>query len=140
MERFNCTNGTETLYRVIKRSYPNTVKIKNGKILGVSSALFKDANGVSVDLKMERSDSDVKKDLIDSFKVRLMGFVSLSEKDVKNANALLHPCPTKENRYHAEIHKNCNEILLDEEQALQLADNCTIEFFDYTKQWTNSIK
>ena len=45
----------EILYRAIKRSQPSTITQRKGK-LRVSSALFKDENGVSVDKKMKRTE------------------------------------------------------------------------------------
>ena len=106
-------NNTGTVYRVIKRSKPDTLKRKNGKIVGVSSALFKDENGVSVDLKKERTESDI-----------------------LDAEAILLPTPSDDLPYHAEIHKSYDEILLDDIQALQLADACTLILFDENVAWT----
>ena len=129
-------NNTGTVYRVIKRSKPDTLKRKNGKIVGVSSALFKDENGVSVDLKKERTEADAIEELKNFFKKRLKGIVSLSESDILDAEAILLPTPSDDLPYHAEIHKSYDEILLDDIQALQLADACTLILFDENVAWT----
>ena len=129
----------EILYRAIKRSQPSTVIQRKGK-LRVSSALFKDENGVSVDKKMQRTEETAIQKLKDYFSRRLKGIVKLTELDVNHANAVVIPKPSIENQYHAEIHKNHNEIMLDDIQALQLADSCQFVFFDEEKDWsiTNS--
>lgn len=131
------TAGVDILYRAIKRSRPELV-IQNGINLRVSPALFKDENGVSVDRKMQRDEEMVLLQMKNNFDKRLKGIVQLSESDVTHVNAIVVPKPTNNNKYHAEIHKNCSEVMLDDLQALQLADKCCFVFFDYEKTWTDS--
>ena len=129
-------NNTGELYRIIKRSKPDTIKRRNGKVIGISSALFKDEEGVSVDQKKERSENEAINGLKNFFGSRLKGVVSLLESDVADAEAVLIPKPSKNLPYHAEIHKNYDEILLDDVQALQLADSCNLILFDEDLAWT----
>lgn len=130
-------NNIGELYRIIKRSKPDTIKRRNGKVVGVSSALFKDECGVSVDQKMDRSEDESIDGLKSFFKQRLKGVASLFVSDVVNAEAVLISKPSKKLPYHAEIHKSHDEILLDDVQALQLADNCNLIYLD--KNWANEI-
>lgn len=79
----NSNNGGETLYRVVKRSQPDTIKYNRyGKPVGVSSAFFKDKKGVSVDRKMERTEEKAIDDLSKYFKERLKGLAKLFNSDV----------------------------------------------------------
>lgn len=137
MGRIDNSNNGETLYRVVKRSQPDTIKYNRyGKSVGVSSALFKDKNGVSVSRKMERTEEKTIGDLSNYFKERLKGLAKLFDSDVTNANAVLIPKPSEGDSYHAEIHKSSTEILLDDIQALQLADSCDLIFLDKNIKWT----
>ena len=126
----------DLLYRAVKRSQPSAIRLKNGKPK-VSSSLFKDENGVSVDKKMQRSEESIIQRFKESFSNRLKGIVTLSEQDVMNANAIVIPKPSDNNPYHAEIHKSDSEIALTEIQALKLADICRFVFFDKDKEWIN---
>ena len=123
----------DTLYRGIKRSQPSFIR-PDGR--SVTSALFKDANGVSVDRKMERTEDEALEKMKKYFETRLKGIVSLSEMDVENVNAYLLPAPTKNNPYHAEIYKNCNKEMLSNLQQLRLADSCRLIFFDNEMAWS----
>lgn len=127
-------NNIGKLYRVIKRSKPDTIKRRNGKIIGVSSALFKDEKGVSVDQKKERTETETIDELKNFFDKRSKGIVSLLESDVTDTEAVLIPKPSVYSPYHAEIHKSHKEILLDDVQALQLADSCNFVFLDENVQ------
>lgn len=131
------TDDIDILYRAIKRNRPKLVT-QNGINLRVSSAFFKDENGVSVDRKMQRDEEMALLQIKNNFDKRLKGIVKLSESDVTNVNAIVVPKPTNNNKYHAEIHKSCSEIMLDDIQAIQLADVCCVIFFDYEKPWTVS--
>lgn len=133
-------NNIGELYRVIKRSRPDTIKRRNGKVVGISSALFKDECGVSVDQKKERSKDEAIDGLKKFFKQRLKGVASLFESDVADADAVLIEKPSDELPCHAEIHKSHDEILLDDEQALQLADSCNLILLDESIAWTNNLK
>lgn len=131
-------NNIGELYRVIKRSRPDTIKRRNGKVVGVSSALFKDEGGVSVDQKKERSEEAAIDGLRKFFKQRLKGVASLFKSDVVDAEAVLIPKPSDNLPYHAEIHNSHDEILLDDEQALQLADSCNLIYLD--RDWANKLE
>lgn len=138
MAIFPDADEEETLYRVIKRSFPDFIKRRRNGTIGISSACFKDKNGVSVGRKIDRSEDDVKQAFGKVFKTRMKGMVKLFGKDVENAKAILLNKPSRDDPYHAEIHKNDNEIELDDLQALQLADTCHIIYID--EDWIHDIR
>lgn len=91
----------------------------------LSSAVFKDRQGLSVD---RTGDRDIKTS-VDFMRNRLEGFIfSISIDDCKSVNA--HPvyCPSKSDIYHSEIHGSSSEIELSEFQALYFAENAKCEY------------
>jgi hypothetical protein len=131
----------EYLYRAIKRSQPSVVKkYPNGRVR-ISSALFKDAQGVSVSKMMNRLEEEVishlrKKLSNDKGSTRMKAVVKLTEDDVKEVNAIVVDKPSDDDKYHAQIHKSDCEIELDEIQAKQLANRCKFVFEDEDVVWT----
>ena len=95
--------SADNLYRGIKRSQPSFIR-PDGKT--VTSAMFKDENGVSVDRQMERTPEAALGQIKSFFAKRLKGVAVLTESDVEQADAALIPAPTSANPYHAEIYKN----------------------------------
>lgn len=122
----------DTLYRGIKRSQPSFIRPDNKT---VTSAMFKDEYGVSVDRQMERSKEDAVNQIKKFFNKRLKGIASFSEKDVQFAKACLIPAPTDNNPYHAEIYKNEGKEMLSRVQQLQLADSCRLIYLDDNVKW-----
>ena len=126
----------EILYRAIKRSCPpEYVTFNLNGEPEISSALFKDENGVSVSKQMQRTEEDVISHLKNKLstnagRTRLKGAVKLSENDVIKAGAIVVDTPDSSDRFHAEIHKNSNEKLLSNLQMLQLADCCQLCYWN----------
>lgn len=122
---------SDKLYRGIKRSQPSFITPAGN----ISSAMFKDENGVSVDRAMQRTENEAIERLKDSFGKRLKGVVSLSEKSVSDAAAVLIPAPSRDNPYHAEIYKNIQKEMLTRVQQLILADSCSLIYIDDSVNW-----
>jgi hypothetical protein len=122
----------ELLYRGIKRSQPSTVRPDGRR---VTSALFKDANGVSVDRMGGRTEQAVIVQMKEFFQSRLKGVARLKEQAVMQAEACALPAPTDKNPYHAEIYANIKKQPLTNLQCLKLADACTLIFLDEKVQW-----
>lgn len=95
----NQFNSYEKLFRAV---YPPTVLPifwkENGKI---SSAAFKDKNGLSVERSHNRSDNAVIKDMLYFFHGHIL---TVTVKDCENCNAIVKYLPTKRSVYHSEIH------------------------------------
>lgn len=109
------TDPNEILFRAI-RAYPPFIKEDNS----ISSAAFKDKNGLSVDMKADRGELEC----VQSLKNRFMGIiVKLTVQDCNNINAIVEHCPIyNENMYHCEIISNVNKKLLTQSQAKYLAN------------------
>ena len=122
----------DTLYRGIKRSQPSFIR-PDGKT--VTSAMFKDENGVSVDRQMERTAEEALAQIKKFFDRRLKGVAKLSESDVKQAAAVLIPAPTSANPYHGEIYRNTQKEMLTKIQQLKLADCCRLVYLDESIEW-----
>ena len=122
----------ETLYRVIKRSRPDCVTKNNG----ISPALFKDPNGVSVDRDGGRSEDDIIRYIVDStFEKRAKAIVSLVSAVCFEIGVDIIPAPSVLNPFHANIFLNDNEQI-GNLQALQLADRCKIVYYNSAMEWT----
>lgn len=103
----------EKLYRAVR---PWDIFWKtNGKL---SSAAFKDKNGLSVERGDHREDSDV----VDNMrKNQFEGkIVSLNVQQCYSVNALVKYLPSRKNIYHSEIHKDENTRLLSDSQCRNL--------------------
>ncbi len=122
----------DTLYRCVKRSQPSCIGY-DGKI---TSALFKDPDGVSVDMKGDRTEDKAISDMRAYFNKRLKGIASLLELHVHQAHAFLYPDPKAGNPYHAELYKNEQKEELTRVQRLQLADSCKLVFWDENNKWS----
>ena len=124
--------SADNLYRGIKRSQPSFIR-PDGKT--VTSAMFKDENGVSVDRQMERTPEAALGQIKSFFAKRLKGVAVLTESDVEQADAALIPAPTSANLYHAEIYKNFEKEMLTRVQQLRLADRCRLVYLDKNVEW-----
>ena len=101
----------ELLYRAVRPSY-----LRNGRL---SSAAFKDKNGLSVERGYHRP-SKACVDNMRSFSKLEGSIYSVSIENCKIAKAYVRYCPTK-NLFHSEIHGSETEITLDDAQALILS-------------------
>lgn len=120
----------EILYRVIKRSQPDTVD-NNGH---PTSALFKQEDGVSVDRDGERRESTIIETFKNRFEKRFKGLVKVhASVCIDNAMAVIPE--TKSNIYHAEIFENTNKEPLTQLKALILADSSEMVVYDSSVEW-----
>lgn len=124
--------SNDNLYRGIKRSQPSFITPRGT----ISSAMFKDEKGVSVDRQMGRHEEEAVQQMKDFFSNRLKGIASLPEDSIIRALAVLIPAPTENNPYHAEIYRNVHKEMLSKIQQLQLADSCTLIYLDENVRWT----
>ncbi|BDZ77062.1 hypothetical protein [Claveliimonas bilis] len=120
----------EILYRVIKRSQPDTVD-NNGH---PTSALFKQEDGVSVDRDGERRESTIIETFKNRFEKRFKGLVKV-QASVCIDNAMAVIPETKSNIYHAEIFENTNKEPLTQLKALILADSSEMVVYDSSVEW-----
>lgn len=124
--------GSETLYRVVKRSRPDCIT-KNREI---SPALFKDLGGNSVDRDGGREEAEAIRFIMEvTFLKRAKAIASLPAGSCFKVGARVEAAPSINNPFHA-------NIMLDEDekkehiQALQLADSCKIVYFNDNVEWT----
>lgn len=113
----------EKLYRAVwpKSKRPN-YWTKSGKL---SSAAFKDKNGLSVLRTGDRNEADALQEAIKKLKGYI---VSVNVKQCKEVEAFLRHLPGKISYYHSEIHGSDKEKVLSTSQALKLANLAKIEF------------
>ncbi|MCQ2535526.1 MAG: hypothetical protein MJ110_00995 [Lachnospiraceae bacterium] len=112
---------SEKLYRAVypPENMPMFWK-KNGEI---SSAVFKDKNGLSVERLGDRTEETVLQDMHLFF---YGAIVSVFVKDCLDCDAVVKYLPTRRSRYHSEIHRS-NEIkLLTQSQCKHLAKAAVI--------------
>lgn len=84
---------------------------KNGEI---SSAVFKDKNGLSVERSGDRKESEV----IENMRLFFVGsIISVTVEDCIACNAVVKYLPTKRSIYHSEIHGSEEERLLSQSQC-----------------------
>ena len=107
----------EILYRAV---YPPEIMPmfwkENGKI---SSAVFKDKNGLSVERGCNRTDKAV----VDSMRLFFYGaIISVLVMDCVECNSLVRYLPSQRSRYHSEIHSSCDRKLLSQSQCKHLAE------------------
>ena len=93
---------------------------KDGK---VSSAAFKDKNGLSVERGNNRKDMEVVNNMKKSF---FGDFVYVTVGSCKECNSIVKYFPSSRSIYHSEIHRNENIKLLTQSQAKYLADNAIV--------------
>lgn len=93
---------------------------ENGK---VSSAVFKDKNGLSVERGGNRTDSEV----IDNMRLYFYGtIICILVKDCIDCNAIIKYLPSKRSIFHSEIHGSEERKLLSQSQCKFLANRVTV--------------
>lgn len=104
----------EKLYRAVLPK--DTFWKENGSL---SSAAFKDKNGLSVDRQKERTDAEA----VEFFhKRKFVGeIVYVRVRNCNEVQALVRYLPSRGNAFHSEIHKNWQEKQLSNSQAKKLA-------------------
>ena len=117
-------NPNELLHRAIK---PNPLfwDTKKG---GVTSALFKDSKGVSVDRNANRSDNEIQQSFLILFS-NLNGEARLYVQLCLDNDCRVENDATESNPYHALI-LGKDKINLTDGQARKLAKNCQIIEYD----------
>lgn len=124
----------ENLYRAVKRSNPDYIIGKNK----VSSAMFKDEDGVSVSRDGERSEKEVINSFKDSnfWSKRLKAIGKITNKDCQDINLYVIEDPSQNDKYHSLIFGDKNKKSVTNIQALRLSDKCTIVYFDINMNYT----
>ena len=110
----------EVLHRAIKPK----PQFWNTKTDSVSSALFKDSKGVSVDRNANRTDEQVKMALMIQFE-DLRGEARLKAKLCRDKSCRVEDDPIDNNKYHALILGE-NRPELTKGQAKYLSRNCKV--------------
>ncbi len=105
----------ESLFRKI----PNNpvMKREDGSI---SSAVFKDSKGCSVDRQLDRE----LKDVFDSFITRFNDVQAIADvkyQDCIDVNTIVKEVPLENNKYHCEIHRSEEKAQLTSGQARRLS-------------------
>jgi ABC-type antimicrobial peptide transport system permease subunit len=129
----NKIQKTENLYRAIKRSKPDWLD-KEGKI---TSAMYKDEKGNSVDRDAQRELSEIVEFMnTGTFKNRLKGVVMINAGICMEPpiGAIVEAAPTDNNPYHANIFIDSNPKI-GSLQALMLADNSEIVYENKSMNW-----
>lgn len=111
--------NNEKLYRAILPIEP--FKKSDGSI---SSAAFKDKNGLSVDKQMHRPNSEAVKFIKSN---RRGDIYSVTTNNCHEKCIECKYLPISENKYHSELHKDSETKGLTSSQAKHLAKNCKEE-------------
>lgn len=120
----------ELLYRVIKRSKPDSMDEKGRP----TSALFKQDNGVSVDRDGDRKEEVIIKTFKKRFDTRFKGLVKVrANVCIDNSMAVIPE--TSSNIYHAEIFENEDKVPLGQLNALILADSSDVVVYESEVEW-----
>ncbi len=117
MEEFN---QDERLYRMVTNN-PNMFVVNENRI---TSAVFKDSNGCSVDRQGGRTDEDACSFLADSHKDNPYGIKAIAVVTIQQCEeikAIVLPKPLDTNMYHCEIHRNDSNSELTSGQARRLS-------------------
>ena len=114
-------DSDERLYRAV---YPPEIMPMFWKENGeISSAVFKDKKGVSVERAGNREEKIVIKEMHFFFDGTI---ISILAKDCFACGAVLKYLPTKRSQYHSEIHGGEERILLSQSQCKHLAKRARI--------------
>ena len=138
MQCSNEIRPEELLYRVIKRSLPRWAQpfLGDDGYYHLTSAVFKDKNGNSVDRDGGRVEQKVVSFIRDNFGERAKGIARVSAEDCFKVNAKVEPAPTDKNPYHANIFLS-GSITEQEMQAVKIADMSNVIYFDEKMSWIN---
>lgn len=117
----NSFEESESLYRAVYPPEVNRMFWKDEE--HVSSAVFLDKKGLSVERGNFRSDEEV----INNMKKTFIGkIISVTVGQCLEVNASVLYKPTKRSAYHTEIHGNKRHIILSPSQRRFLSRNCRI--------------
>jgi hypothetical protein len=114
----------ELLYRAVPK-FPKFWKNDNKS---VSSALFKNCNGVSVDRDGKRTEDNICS-LLQKRIANSIAVAKLIASEARQVDVYLHPKPSKSNHFHAEIHESRNHILISNSKAKKLSNLVKLIWF-----------
>ena len=123
----------EQFYRVINRSQPYSFE-KNK----ISSALFKDPKGLSMDKKGERNEDDAVKFMENYFRERFKGVARLGHKKLEKAETYIENSPSEKNEYHVQVYENSEKDPISSLKALILADSAELVLLKDKPDWLYS--
>lgn len=117
----NTFSEDEKLYRAVYPPAMNQMFWKDDN--HVSSAVFLDKKGLSVERGNHRSDETVVSDMKKSFIGRI---IYITAALCKKVNIQILYKPTKRSIYHSELHGGNSHIILSSSQRRFLSENCTL--------------
>lgn len=113
------TKQFETYEKLYRAVYPPEIMPMFWKENGeLSSAVFKDKRGLSVERSGDRDENAV---IVEMCKLFYGFIISLKVKDCEACRAVLKYLPTKRSIYHSEIHGSEERALLSQSQCKYLA-------------------
>ena len=121
----NTFSKTEKLYRAVYPPEINKIFWKDES--HVSSAVFLDKKGLSVERGNFRADEEVVQEMKKSFIGKI---ISLTVGVCLKINAKVIYRPTKRSLYHSEIHRDAKHIVLSPSQRRFLSMNCKLVEFE----------
>ena len=118
------TEQFETDERLFRAVYPPDIMPMFWKENGeISSAAFKDKNGLSVERAGGRSEENI----VSNMRLFFYGtIISISMSDCNSWNAVVKYLPTKRSVDHSEIHGSGDRVLLSQSQCKYLAKNARV--------------
>ena len=132
MELSDLVGTDEQLYRVMKRSKPEF--ITDDKV--ISPALFKDSKGVSVDRDGGRTPDEIIRFIVEeTFAKRAKAIVTVSAGFCFEIKAEVEAAPSDANPFHANIWLDKTNEQKRNLQALMLADQCEVVYFNEEIEW-----
>ncbi len=114
----NNFSENESLYRAVYPPEMNRMYWKDEE--HISSAVFLDKKGLSVERGNFRADDEVVKEMKNSFIGKI---IAVTVKQCLNVNAHVVYKPTRRSHYHSEIHGSEKHIMLSPSQRRFLAAN-----------------
>ena len=114
----NKFDANESLYRAVFPPEINRMYWKDED--HISSAVFLDKKGLSVERGNYRSDEEVVKEMQKTFIGRI---IAITVKHCMNVKAYVVYKPTRRSHFHSEIHGSKNTIILSPAQRHFLASN-----------------
>ena len=116
----NFTNENEKLFRSIR---PDDIYWKDKENRILSSAAFKDSNGLSVDRQHGRTEEESVKEMKEKF---VGTVVCVTVGICREKEAIVDYCPTDDNIHHCEIIRSHERKVLTNSQARYLASKAAI--------------
>lgn len=121
----NTFEPAERLYRAVyPPSHPGMFWKKDGSI---SPSAFADRKGLSVERGFDRTSESVVEKMKKSFSGCI---VSLSVQDCRDADAAVKYLPSRDNKFHSEIHGSDTVALLNKSQRFHLAKAARKEYME----------